>query len=48
MKQTVHWNCQDYVLEAIDGLHEEYIIDQEDEDYEIGKQKAVDNYYGPE
>jgi hypothetical protein len=45
--ETVHWNCQDYVIEAIDHLHEECIIDDDDEDYERGRKDAVDNYYGP-
>lgn len=43
---TVHWNCQDYVIEAIDGLYEECIIDEDDKDFEKGKKLAVENYYG--
>jgi hypothetical protein len=45
--ETVHWNCQDYVIEAIDHLREECIIDEDDEDYERGRKDAVENHYGP-
>jgi hypothetical protein len=45
---TIHWNRQEYVLEAIDGLYDECIIDEDDKDYKKGKNSAVDNHYGPE
>ena len=40
--ETVHWNRQDYVIEAIDHLREECIIDEDDEDYERGRKDAVE------
>jgi len=46
--ETAHWNCQDYVIEAIDGLYDECIIDEKDKDYKKGKESAVDSYYGAE
>ncbi|KAF2453050.1 hypothetical protein BDY21DRAFT_367285 [Lineolata rhizophorae] len=33
---TVHWNCQDYVLEALENLEMECIVD-EDVDYQVAK-----------
>lgn len=44
--ETALWNCQDYVIEAIDGLYDECIIDEEDKDYKKGKKSAVDSHYG--
>lgn len=46
--ETTHWNCQDYVIEAIDGLYDECIIDEDDKDYKKGRKTAVDSYYGPQ
>lgn len=44
--ETVHWNCQDYVIENIDMLHEECIIDEEDQDYKAGREEAM-TYFEP-
>ncbi|PGG98660.1 hypothetical protein AJ80_09497 [Polytolypa hystricis UAMH7299] len=32
--ETVEWDCQDYVLELLDKLEDEYILDGDDEDYQ--------------
>lgn len=41
--ETVEWDCQDYVLEILDNLEDEFILDHDDEDYcdvrEILKEK---------
>lgn len=44
--ETVHWNGQEYVLEALDGLYDECVIDEDDEDYELGRERT-DMYFGP-
>lgn len=31
--ETVEWDCQDYVLEVLDNLEEEFVLDENDEDY---------------
>lgn len=31
--ETVEWDCQDYVLDVLDNLEEEFILDCDDEDY---------------
>ncbi len=31
--QTVHWNCQDYVIEIVDKLVEECIIEEDCQEY---------------
>ncbi|CAG8027837.1 unnamed protein product [Penicillium salamii] len=31
--ETVEWDCQDYVLEILDKLEEDYILDENDGDY---------------
>lgn len=41
-----HWNCQDYVIEALDHLEEECIIDGDDEAY-IKAKTEVKRYFGP-
>lgn len=43
---TTGWDCQDYVLEAMDTLVEECVIDDEDESFVKGKKKAMKKYYG--
>jgi len=45
--ETIHWTCQDYILEILEKLSEECIIDEEDEYYEKGVRRAKKNYYGP-
>ncbi|GLA10251.1 hypothetical protein AnigIFM60653_002129 [Aspergillus niger] len=30
---TVDWDCQDYVLELLDKLEEEFIVEEDDEDH---------------
>lgn len=44
--ETALWTCQDYIIETIDGLYDECIIDEEDEDYKKGKKSALDSHYG--
>lgn len=31
--ETVEWDCQDYVLEVLDKLEDEFVLDGDDEDY---------------
>lgn len=31
--ETVEWDCQDYVLEVLDKLVEEFVLDANDEEY---------------
>ncbi|KAJ5795583.1 uncharacterized protein N7518_004123 [Penicillium psychrosexuale] len=31
--ETVEWDCQDYVLEILDKLEDEFILEEDDEDY---------------
>lgn len=31
--ETVQWDCQDYVLEILDALEEEYFLDRDEEEY---------------
>ncbi|THZ71404.1 hypothetical protein D6C85_05313 [Aureobasidium pullulans] len=45
--ETVEWNCQDYVLEALESLVEECIVDGDDEVYVDGVERAKEKYYGP-
>ncbi|TKA66905.1 hypothetical protein B0A55_11661, partial [Friedmanniomyces simplex] len=45
---TVDWNCQDYVLEALDELTEECVLDEDDETYKKGRRRAKNKYYGPQ
>lgn len=33
-------------LEAIDGLYDECIMDEEDKDYKKGRKSALDSHYG--
>lgn len=46
--ETTDWNCQDYVLEALQKLAEECIIDEDDEDYKRGTEEAKEKYFGPQ
>jgi hypothetical protein len=43
--ETTEWNCQDYVLESLGDLVDEYIIG-DDEDYQDGIREAR-KYFGP-
>lgn len=43
---TSHWNCQDYVIEILDKLEEEFIIDGDDEEF-ISAKEEVKEYFGP-
>ncbi|KAJ5306255.1 hypothetical protein N7508_005270 [Penicillium antarcticum] len=31
--ETVEWDCQDYVLGTLDKLEEEFVLDEDDQDY---------------
>ena len=44
--ETIEWNCQDYVLEALAELYEECVIDEDDRDYERGTKQAKEKYFG--
>jgi hypothetical protein len=37
--ETVEWDCQDYVLEMLDQLQEDYVLDEEDEDYQEARKE---------
>lgn len=43
---TVEWTCQDFVLEILDKLREDEVIDEDDGDYNIGREEAME-YFGP-
>ena len=43
---VVHWNCQDYVIEVLEHLEEEFVIDGEDKLY-VKAKKEVKRYFGP-
>ena len=43
---TVHWNCQDYVLEIIDQLEENMVVNKDDGEYQDAM-KEVKSYFGP-
>lgn len=45
---TLDWNCQDYVLEALEELAEECVLDEDDREYKTGMRKAKRDYYGPQ
>lgn len=45
--ETTEWNCQDYVLEALDVLCDECVVDEDDKTYKKGIKKAKEKYYGP-
>lgn len=45
--ETVEWNCQDYCLEAIEGMKDEFLIDENDEYYYEGLEEAK-ACFGPE
>jgi len=45
--QTTEWNCQDYVLEALELFYDKYVIDEDDKNYNKGTKKAKEKYYGP-
>ncbi|KAE8382904.1 hypothetical protein BDV26DRAFT_211224 [Aspergillus bertholletiae] len=36
---TLEWDCQDYVLEMLDKLEEEFILESDDEDYRVAREK---------
>jgi hypothetical protein len=44
--ETVEWNCQDYVLEALEKLAEECLLDEEDEQYQKAIRIAKRKYFG--
>lgn len=31
--ETIEWDCQDYVLEILDKLEDEFVLEENDEDY---------------
>lgn len=44
---TALWNCQDYVIEALETLCQECLIDEDDQVYQEGIDEAKRRYYGP-
>lgn len=40
--ETTEWDCQDYVLEILDNLEEEFVLDSDDEDYIDARQTLKD------
>lgn len=48
--ETVEWDCQDYVLEVLKKLEDEFVLDGEDEEYcearKDLKKKRGSNYLG--
>ena len=44
---TIHRNCQDYVLEALGTLCDECLIEDDDE-YNEAVDEAKEKYYGPQ
>ena len=45
--EVLMWNCQDYVLEILEELHNQCIIDEQDDHYERGVNLAKRKYLGP-
>lgn len=41
-----HWNCQDYVIEALEKLEEECVVDEDEKAY-ISAKKQVKKHFGP-
>lgn len=37
--ETSEWDCQDYVLEILDRLQEDYVLDEDDEDYQEARKE---------
>lgn len=36
--ETVEWDCQEYVLDMLDTLEEEFVLDRDDEDYQRARE----------
>jgi hypothetical protein len=43
---TVEWDCQDYVLDLLDILEEQFIVDPEDEEYQYVRDELLDKRGG--
>ena len=43
---TIHWNCQDYVIEVLEKLEEEFIVDGDERAYKRAKNQ-VKSHHGP-
>ncbi|KAL4860536.1 hypothetical protein BDV12DRAFT_204937 [Aspergillus spectabilis] len=37
--ETSEWDCQDYVLEILDRLEEDYVLEEDDEDYQAARKE---------
>lgn len=37
--ETSEWDCQDYVLEILDRLEEDYVLEEDDEDYQAAREE---------
>lgn len=44
--ETVRWDCQDYGLEILDALEEEYFLDRDEEEYRDARE-ILDEKRGP-
>lgn len=38
---TVHWDCQDYVMDILEELENECIVDEDDDDYKKAKRTLI-------
>lgn len=36
--ETVEWDCQEYVLDRLDRLEDEFVLDRDDEDYQDARE----------
>lgn len=36
--ETVEWDCQEYVLDMLDALEEEFVLDRDDENYQWARE----------
>ena len=39
---TVEWDCQEYVLDMLDRLEDEFVLDRDDEDYQDARETLGD------
>ena len=40
--ETVEWDCQEYVLDMLDRLEDEFVLDRDDEDYQDARETLRD------
>ncbi|KAL4791077.1 hypothetical protein BDV19DRAFT_393440 [Aspergillus venezuelensis] len=44
--ENVEWDCQDYVLEVLDQLQDDFVLEEDDEDYSHQLYIANSMHYG--